>query len=61
MGSSSKPFVVVANFSQTAPSLISLRSGIFDYEFENGRTYHSMSRGSMSMDDDATNRFTNES
>ncbi|KAF3798444.1 Secondary metabolism regulator LAE1 [Colletotrichum gloeosporioides] len=34
-------------FSETAPSLISLRSSIFDYEFENGRTYHSMSRGKL--------------
>ncbi|CAI0643819.1 unnamed protein product [Colletotrichum noveboracense] len=45
MRSSFRPCIVKANFSYAAPSLISLRSSIFDYEFENGRTYHSMSRG----------------
>ncbi|KAF4857281.1 Secondary metabolism regulator LAE1 [Colletotrichum siamense] len=39
-------------FSETAPSLISLRSSIFDYEFENGRTYHSMSRGKYAYPND---------
>ncbi|KAF4888197.1 Secondary metabolism regulator LAE1 [Colletotrichum fructicola] len=43
---------VDSTFSETAPSLISLRSSIFDYEFENGRTYHSMSRGKYAYPND---------
>ncbi|KAF5505063.1 Secondary metabolism regulator LAE1 [Colletotrichum siamense] len=43
---------VDSTFSETAPSLISLRYSIFDYEFENGRTYHSMSRGKYAYPND---------
>ncbi|KAL0944684.1 uncharacterized protein CTRU02_202571 [Colletotrichum truncatum] len=39
-------------FGEPQPSLISLRSSIFNYQFENGRRYHSMSEGKYAYPND---------
>ncbi|OLN81027.1 hypothetical protein CCHL11_09991 [Colletotrichum chlorophyti] len=39
-------------YGEPQPDLVSITSSIYDYQFENGRTYHSMSRGKYAYPND---------